>query len=87
MNYNETISKSPLGWRLRKCGETIQPGDLQPSGPIWKPVDADRIGERVDGCCYRRDGSPDFIMGARKRQKPNRHNEGTETPPTENQKL
>ena len=25
------------------------------------------VGQTVDGCCYRRDGSPDFIMGQRKR--------------------
>ena len=70
MNYNELIAEAKFfGWRLRRCGELIQKGDLQPSGPVWEPVDADRIGTRVSGCCYRRDGSPNFVMGIRKRRK------------------
>lgn len=68
MTYSELIAQSPLGWRLRKCGEVIQAGDLEPDGPVWKPVEPRHVGQAVSGCCYRRDGSPDFIMGRRKRR-------------------
>lgn len=70
ITYHELLAQAPFGWRIRRCGELIQAGDLQPSGPVWEPIDKDRIGDRVDGCCYRPDGSPDFVMGQRKRKKP-----------------
>ncbi len=68
MTYTELLAQSPLGWRLRKCGEVILATDLEPDGPVWKPVRDWLVGQTVDGCCYRSDGSPDFIMGRRKRR-------------------
>ncbi len=69
MTYTELLATSPKGWRLRRVGEIVLAGDLQPSGPIWEPVDEYLIGTEVAHCCYHEDGSPDFIMGKRKRRK------------------
>lgn len=74
MSYAELLATSLKGWRIRRCGELICAGDLVPDGPIWKPVDPSYVGYRVDGCCYRKDGSPDFVLGKRLRTKANKQN-------------
>ncbi len=73
--YTDLLNASPKGWRLRRSGELIKAGDLEPDGPVWKPIEKHRIGAKVDGCSYSRDGGPNFVMGMRRRNKkePNDH--------------
>lgn len=63
MNHLESSAK---GWRLRRVGETIQTGDLQPAGVVWKPVDAWKVDTEVQGARYT--DEMELILTPRKRR-------------------
>jgi hypothetical protein len=64
LNY---LAQSAKGWRFRRPGETIQTGDLMPSGVTWEPVKDHLVGTEVMSERWSGGEGPELIICPRKR--------------------